>query len=65
MIIVGTVVFAPEYAHEIIDWFHGNLEHATKPQVSKDNNENSNKKSNGDGNNENSNNKANTFAKIY
>ena len=59
MIIVGTVVFAPEYAHEIIDWFHGNLEHATKPQVSKDNNENSNKKSNGDGNNENSNNKAN------
>ena len=59
MIIVGTVVFAPEYAHEIIDWFHGNLEHATKPQVSKDNNENNNKKSNGGGNNENSNNKAN------
>ena len=48
--IAGTIVFAPEYAHEIIDKFHGNPENITKPQVRKDNNENSNNKAN-EGNN--------------
>ena len=43
LVIVGTVIFAPEYAHEIIDRFHDkSTTHTTKPQVTESNNENSN-----------------------
>lgn len=31
LLIAGTVVLAPEYAHKIIDRIHGNLEHTTNP----------------------------------
>ena len=39
--IVGTVILAPEYAHEIIDRFHDKpTTHTTKPQVTESDNEN-------------------------
>ena len=39
LVIVGTVVFAPEHAHEIINRFHDIPTHTTKPQQTEINNE--------------------------
>ena len=33
LVVIATVVFAPEYSHEIIDWLHGNSDSAGKIYV--------------------------------
>lgn len=48
LVIAGTIILAPEYAHEIIDGLHSNPSNPNRSQVSEGNNKNNNNEANED-----------------